>query len=60
MFEGSLAGLMVIVGPLVLLAALAWAVLHNRRSRGQEQRTEQATRDLYKEQGRADSAGEGG
>jgi hypothetical protein len=38
-----------IVGPLLLLLALAWAVLRNRKSsRADIERTEQATRDLYK------------
>ena len=40
-----------IVGPLLLLVVLAWAVLRNRKSsRAEVDRTEQATRDLYKEE----------
>lgn len=41
-----------IVGPLLLVAALAWAFLRNKKkSRPQDiERTEQATRDLYREE----------
>ncbi len=40
-----------IVGPLLLAAILLWALLRNRRSRrGDTDRTEQATRDLYREE----------
>ena len=40
-----------IVGPLLLLLVLAWALLRNRKSSQAEvDRTEQATRDLYKEE----------
>jgi hypothetical protein len=38
-----------IVGPLLLVIAIAWAVLKNRKStRAEIDRTERATRDLYK------------
>lgn len=36
--------LMTIVGPILLAAVLAWAMLNNRRSRAEERRTEEATR----------------
>ena len=40
-----------IVGPLLLAAVLVWALLRNRRARrGDNDRTEQATRDLYREE----------
>ena len=40
-----------IVGPLLLLVVLAWALLRNRKSSQAEiDRTEQATRDLYREE----------
>ena len=40
-----------IVGPLLLLIVLAWALLRNRKSSQAEiDRTEQATRDLYREE----------
>lgn len=40
-----------IVGPLVLAAVLLWALLRNRRSRKIDtDTTEQATRDLYREE----------
>ena len=50
--------ILTIVGPLLLIAVLAWAVLSNRRSRSAEQRTEEATRANYDRQERADKAGE--
>lgn len=50
--------ILTIVGPIVLIIAIAWAALHNRQSRAGLKRTEQATHDLYKEQDRADKAGE--
>lgn len=53
-------GLMVIVGPIILAAVLLWAVLNNRRSRRDEQRTEAATRDMYAAQERSDKAEERG
>jgi hypothetical protein len=54
----SLQGVMVIVGPIVLAAVLLWAVLHNRTSRAQKARTEDATRRVRDEQNREDVARE--
>jgi len=43
--------LLTIVGPILLFLVLLWAVLKNRRSRPKDvERTEQATRDLYREE----------
>ena len=39
-----------IVGPLLLAAVLLWALLRNRKSRRGVDDTEQATRDLYREE----------
>ncbi len=50
--------ILTIVGPLLLIAVLAWAVLSNRRSRSAEARTEDATRANYERQEHADKAGE--
>lgn len=47
-----------ILGALVLAAAIGWAMMNNRQSRRGEQRTEDATRNLYREQDRADKTGE--
>ena len=47
--DESLVGIMEIVGPLILLIALLWLVMR-RRSTGKTGRTEQATRDLYREE----------
>ena len=38
-----------VVGPVILLIVLVWLVLR-RRSTGKTGRTEQATRDLYREE----------
>jgi hypothetical protein len=40
-------GLQTIVGALILAAVLLWAVLRNKRSKSDADRTERATRDLY-------------
>ncbi|MBN2970767.1 hypothetical protein JW805_01890 [Roseomonas aeriglobus] len=55
---GGIWSILTIVGPLVLIAVLAWAVMTNRRSRSAEQRTEEATRANYDRQERADKASE--
>ncbi len=39
-----------IVGPLLLAAVLLWALLRNRKSQKRDADTEQATRDLYREE----------
>lgn len=46
-FAGGIWGVLVIVGPILLAAAIAWAVLNNRTSRKTLEQTEQATHDLY-------------
>ena len=44
-------GLQTIVGGFLLFAVLLWAVLRNRKSSGAEvDRTEAATRELYREE----------
>lgn len=55
----SIWGILVIAGPILLVAAIAWAALNNRQSRRGERQTEQATRDLYREQDADDKAGGG-
>ena len=43
--------LITIVGPLLLALVVLWALLKNRKSsRGEIERTEEATRDLYKKE----------
>ena len=49
--DETLAGLMTIVGPVILLALLLWLVLRGRSS-GKAGRTEQATDQLYDEEER--------
>lgn len=40
-------GLMTIVGPILLIAAVAWAMLRNKTTAAQDRRTEQATAAQY-------------
>lgn len=56
----SLQGVMVIVGPIVLALAIAWAMFHNRGSKREVERTEAATRELYERQDREDKARDNG
>ncbi|MFV0623829.1 hypothetical protein ACBY01_07450 [Sphingomonas sp. ac-8] len=50
----SLWGLLTIIGPIVLLAVIVWAVLNNRVSRRRDAESERATAELYDEQDRID------
>ena len=44
-------GIINIVGPLLLAAVLLWVLLRNRKTRRSDvERSEQATRDLYREE----------
>ena len=44
-------GIINIVGPLLLAAVLLWVLLRNRKARSRDiDRTEQGTRDLYREE----------
>lgn len=43
-------GIMTIIGPVLLAAVLLWALLRNRSARGDVDRTEAGTRDLYREE----------
>ena len=49
---GGFWSIITIVGPIVLLAALAWAMLRNRSTPAQDRRTEEGTRALYAEEER--------
>ena len=49
MFGSYAFHLAVLVGIIVLGGAIAWAMLHNRQSRRDYERTEAATRELYKD-----------
>ena len=44
--------LLTIVGPLVLVLVIAWAILRNRRSRASDAEGEAATRRVYEEEDR--------
>ena len=50
MLNGTLYSLVVIGGPILLIAAIAWAMLNNRRTPREERRTEDATRAMYQDQ----------
>ena len=51
-------GFMTILGPILLAAVLAWAMLNNRRSRAEERRTEEATRIRREQEDRDQKARE--
>jgi hypothetical protein len=59
-FSSPLQGILVILGPILLAAAIAWAMLRNRGSRADIERTEAATRERYEQQDREDKARENG
>jgi hypothetical protein len=52
----SMQGIMVVVGPILLAAAIAWAIFHNRGTPREIAETEEATRKMYDEQNREDRA----
>lgn len=56
----SMQGLMVVVGPILLAIAIAWAIFANRRSRRDIAHTEAATRENYDRQDRDDKARQSG
>ena len=45
--------IIVILGPIILAAVLLWALLRNRASRRERDRSEGATRDLYRQENEA-------
>lgn len=61
MFEnaGGLWAIATVVGPILLGAILLWAIFHNRTTKAQERRTEEATKKLYDEQNKTDQRTEG-
>ena len=58
--SGGLWALATVVGPILLGAILLWAIFHNRTTRAQKRRTEEATKKLYDEQNEADTRAESG
>lgn len=56
----SLQGIIVIVGPILLAAAIGWAMFHNKGTRREVQATEYATRRMYDAQDRDDKARDNG
>ena len=48
--SGGFWGLITVIGPIVLIAVLIFAVLRNRATRSEERRTEAGTRELYREE----------
>ena len=45
-----LQSVLVVVGPILLALAIAWAIYRNKASQADIQRTEDATRELYEAQ----------
>ena len=58
--SSPLQSILVIVGPILLALAIAWAMLRNRASRGDVEKTEEATRMRYDQQDKEDKARENG
>jgi hypothetical protein len=58
--SSPLQSIMVIVGPILLALAIAWAMLRNRAQRGDVKKTEEATRTRYDQQDKEDKARENG
>ena len=57
-FGDGLWGFVVVGGFIILGAAIAYAMLRNRRTLREERHTERATKDLYQEQDASDRADE--
>ncbi|WP_340317148.1 hypothetical protein [Rhizorhabdus argentea] len=53
---GGLWGLVIVVGPIILLLVLAWAMMNNRRSRAEKDLTERSVRERREESRRADGS----
>ncbi len=51
-FGDGVWSVLVILGPIVLGVAIFWAMRHNKTSKRQLDRTEQATHDLYDREAR--------
>jgi hypothetical protein len=51
--SGPMWSVLTIVGPLILIAVIAFAALRNRSSKATRDETEAATRELYKQEDRA-------
>jgi len=49
---GGLWGIAIVIGPILLALVLLWAIIRNRQSRADRQRTEDATRELYEQSDR--------
>lgn len=56
---GSLWGLLTIVGPIVLIVALVYAISRNRTTKAQDARTEAATAANYDRQSAEDNLRDG-
>jgi hypothetical protein len=56
----SIQGLMVVVGPILLAIAIAWAIFNNRGTKREVAQTEAATRENYDRQDREDKARDNG
>ena len=42
--------IIIILGPLLMVIVFAYAMMKNRKAKARPERTEQATRDLYREE----------
>lgn len=46
--DGAIWSIVTIGGPILLGVVILWAILRNRKARGTDQGTEQATREVYR------------
>jgi hypothetical protein len=58
MYEHGMWGIATIIGPVILLAVLVWAIVRNRKSRASEDLTERATRANYQAEDEAAKNGD--
>jgi flagellar biosynthesis/type III secretory pathway M-ring protein FliF/YscJ len=50
----NLWGFVIVGGPIILGVVLLWAITHNRMSRAEWRRSEEATKRMHEEQNRED------
>ncbi|MGE3745499.1 MAG: hypothetical protein AB7G25_07300 [Sphingomonadaceae bacterium] len=51
-WAASFWGVAIVIGPIVLALVLLWVTLHNRQTRRERERSEDATRKLYEQSDR--------
>jgi len=57
LFGGSIWAVVIVLGPIIFALVLLYAILNNRQTRAQKQRSEEAARELREEIARDDERG---